>query len=496
MAAAEIQAVVAELESPLAGARVRKVRQRGPHDLVLTLRVPGRNLYLLLSAHPRSSRVLGLVCPPDGPWLSSAFRDACRHDLEGGQVESIAVVPHDRRVTVTIRKRIESAEPASTTLFRLEAELFGRFANLVLVDSSNRIREVLRPVAGKRTLRARELYASIPPVPESREHEPRWITKFPAGGDFPVNRTAADHFESAVAAGDLADAALAVGRRIDAARKRLTRKAAQLTADLEAARHADEVQQQGELLKGHLDRIRRGHEQVTVLDYYSDPPVPRVIPLDPVKTPQENLAAIFKRYRKLCAGRDKTGKVLAEVKSRIQALDELAADVGAAPDVQAVHALEQEAIATRLLGTRQGPPRTRNAAEKTRPTRALLSFVSQDGLTILVGRSGTENETITFTRARGEDLWLHVQDYPGSHVVVQVPRGKPCPPETLLDAAHLAVHFSSLRGTPSATVHYTPRKYVARLKNAPAGRVTLSRHATLDLRMEPERLARLLHAWA
>ena len=81
-------------------------------------------------------------------------------------------------------------------------------------------------------------------------------------------------------------------------------------------------------------------------------------------------------------------------------------------------------------------------------------------------------------------------------MVVRVPRGKSCPPETLLDAAHLAVHFSSIRGATKATVTHTPRKFVNRMKNAPPGKVSLSRASALDLRLEADRLKRLLGSLA
>jgi len=44
--------------------------------------------------------------------------------------------------------------------------------------------------------------------------------------------------------------------------------------------------------------------------------------------------------------------------------------------------------------------------------------------------------------ARGHDLWLHAKGRTGAHVVVPLDKGHTCPAEVLIDAAHLAAHFS------------------------------------------------------
>jgi predicted ribosome quality control (RQC) complex YloA/Tae2 family protein len=71
--------------------------------------------------------------------------------------------------------------------------------------------------------------------------------------------------------------------------------------------------------------------------------------------------------------------------------------------------------------------------------------------------------------------------------------GRPEPdPEELLDAAHLAVHFSPLREAKGASVHVCRRKEVHKPRGAKPGLVTVSGGRRLQLRMQPERLTRLL----
>ena len=494
MTAAEIAAVVHELGAVLPGARVRDVRQRGDSDLILTLRMKGQNLHLLLSAHPLCSRIYGLSARPAGPWKTTAFRDACRHDLLGSRIEAVEADPGERCVTLTT---VRGGTPEALQRRTLQAELHGRFSNLILVEKTGAIREVLRSVRGRRTLRARETYEPPPPAsgyPESTL--PDWILDVQGTGDLAVNDAAAGRLEAAMIHADLEAARDRLLRKLHKVQARTRRKIQSLQIEVLKAAGAEEVRRQGELLKSQLHRMHRGQASLEVMDYFEDPPGPRVIPLDPVKTPRGNLEAIFKRYRKLRSGQVKTVQVLESVGKNLERMNALEERIRSASSHEEVEDLEAEAIRKRLIPRPQPPPRSRGSGKAEEIPREPLTFRSLDGLPVLVGRSDAENVTLTFRLARGHDLWLHVRDHPGSHVVVRVPRGKSCPPETLLDAAHLAVHFSKIRGATKATVTHTPRKFVNRLKNAPPGKVSLSRSSSLDLRLEAERLKRLLGSLA
>ena len=152
-------------------------------------------------------------------------------------------------------------------------------------------------------------------------------------------------------------------------------------------------------------------------------------------------------------------------------------------------ALEAEAVAAGLQSAPQVVP---SAPARVEPRLPYLRFQALRGSEIRVGRSARENDQLTFREARGNDLWLHTADAPGSHVVLRLEKGTEPDDEETLDAAHLAVHFSPLRGVPRADVHVARRKEVHKPRTAPAGLETLSGGKTVRLRLEPERLARLL----
>ena len=121
--------------------------------------------------------------------------------------------------------------------------------------------------------------------------------------------------------------------------------------------------------------------------------------------------------------------------------------------------------------------------EKRKQTRGTpkpkpLRFWSQDGLEILVGRNNRQNDYVTFRLGRAEDIWLHVKDIPGSHVIIKG-KGGSIPEGTLKEAALLAVYYSKARTGQNVPVDYALRKYVRKPKGAKPGMVIYDHHSTL-----------------
>ena len=177
---------------------------------------------------------------------------------------------------------------------------------------------------------------------------------------------------------------------------------------------------------------------------------------------------------------------LREVERELGVLEELRLDVDARSATDLARALESRGV---TITEPQERERKRRREEERQPYRA---FVTEDGAMALVGRGAADNDRLTLRIARPHDLWLHARGVAGAHVVVPLTKGKSCSPETLVDAATLAAHFSELRGEPVVDVLYTPRRFVRKRKGSPAGSVTLEREKVIGLRVEPARLGRLL----
>ena len=149
---------------------------------------------------------------------------------------------------------------------------------------------------------------------------------------------------------------------------------------------------------------------------------------------------------------------------------------------------EEELLAARAEAELPKPGAPKPAQER-KP--AYRTFRTPRG-TILVGRGAARNDELTFHVAKPYHLWLHARGFPGAHVVVQLRRDQACPPELLVDAAHLAAHFSDARGERTVEVTYVPRKFVRKTKGGAPGAVIVEREKVMSLRFDDAHLARLL----
>jgi len=256
----------------------------------------------------------------------------------------------------------------------------------------------------------------------------------------------------------------------------------------EAAAGAERVRQDGELLKAAQGEVPRGADSVELVDYFDEEARPRVISLDPKLSAGENAEKHFTRYKKLLRSIDGMAEERARQEEKAAALSDLIQRLEAGEEDPSE--LEHEAVRGGLLEVRQeGDERKRKAPAKRLPYKV---FTAARGSEVRVGRSARDNDALTFRHAKGNDLWLHTADAPGSHVVLCT-QGKGTPDsEEILDAATLAVHFSPLREASRADVHTARVKEVKKPRGAKPGLVTLSGGKTLHVRMQPDRLERLL----
>ena len=126
------------------------------------------------------------------------------------------------------------------------------------------------------------------------------------------------------------------------------------------------------------------------------------------------------------------------------------------------------------------------------PLPPYRTFLSSSGARLLVGRGADRNDDLTFHVARPHDLWLHAKNRAGAHVVVPLDRGASCPADLLVDAAHLAAHFSEARDEAVVEVQYTPRRHLRKPRGSAPGLVVVDREKVLVLRREDARIRALL----
>ncbi len=239
------------------------------------------------------------------------------------------------------------------------------------------------------------------------------------------------------------------------------------------------------MLAQNSHRVVRGQKSVTLTDYLPDGQVvERVIALDPKRSLKEEVEHRFHQYRRLERGAALAAERLAE-------LDAEEAAVRA--ELERVRAVSADDVNSQLAANVTHASSTAAAVRKAkaaREGRPYREYLGHAGRRIWVGRGSKHNDALTFQVAKPFHLWLHALGVPGAHVVVPLERNETISAELLIDAAHLALHHSDFKGEPRGEVSSVPVKFVR--KGAAPGAVTYTREKNIMVRVEPERLKRLL----
>jgi predicted ribosome quality control (RQC) complex YloA/Tae2 family protein len=254
-----------------------------------------------------------------------------------------------------------------------------------------------------------------------------------------------------------------------------------LEGELERARDSERFRRLGEALLAGMTAARIEGSAALVPDPYDAAAPPLSVPINPALPLQETAQALFARYKKGKRGLAAIGTRLQAVRRRLDDWRELEAQAARARLPADLEALRESMARLGLVHAR--PPSRSAAAQRTpEPPARVRRVTSRDGFVILVGKSGAENDALTFKIAGPDDFWLHAADRPGAHVVVRNPqRIKTLPDSTLRLAAEIAAYYSGARDEGKVEVHYTQRKHVRKRKGMPAGQVLVRKFRAVQV---------------
>ena len=224
--------------------------------------------------------------------------------------------------------------------------------------------------------------------------------------------------------------------------ERTARKLAAQRKELLESTERETLKIYGDLINANLYSLEKGQPIAEVENYYEDGSPKIKIPLDPMLTPSQNA----QRYYADTAEK-KLRALIEQGESELVYLDTVFDELARASLESELNAIREELAA-------QGYVRRAARRGMKEERLAPLRFVSDDGFTILCGRNNLQNDRLTLKDSRKNDIWLHTQKIPGSHVVI-VTQGQEVPDRTLEQAAVIAAYHSKARESGKVAVDYT-----------------------------------------
>ena len=266
---------------------------------------------------------------------------------------------------------------------------------------------------------------------------------------------------------------------------RAREKYEKLGAEIAAAENAEEQKIFADNLMTYQYNYK-DHEddEITVANIYSETGETITIPLDRRIGIIANMQAYYKKYDKLKRAVFLLAVQQEHCTANIRHLESIEASLDSSTRLAEIAEIQDELITAGYLHEKL-PKRSKD--RRARP----FSFTAPDGANILVGKNNAQNDALTFKTAAPTDIWLHVRDIPGSHVILRTNGDAPSE-ESLHLAAQIAAHFSKARGSSTVPVDYTAVRFVKKPSGSVPGFVRFINEKTLFVTEDEEELAPIL----
>ncbi|MDE5757326.1 MAG: NFACT family protein [Allobaculum sp.] len=523
-----------ELLKPWEGSKIGKIQSLSDDEVLFFLHKPGLgSARLAISVHSNTCRLY--LCSKSKEPLPnpSSFVMLLRKRISQGIIVSIDQMDFDRLVRFRI---IASDEFADRTEYDLYAEMMGKYANLILVDAKSQkiidclkripvfenSKRLLHPGADYTLPEKPKRYSPLSPGPLdvdkslvsqiegfspslSREvlyrlHQganyadildqiEKSTSLYRYSKDFhclpllhleskeipevfPLMEGLETLFEQDEAKKRIALQCGDVFKAVDREIQKLSKKLPKLLQSLEESQEYDRYRQYGDVLFANLDVAKT--PKVSLPSFEDDTMLE--IPLDMRYSIKDNANLFYKKYHKMKRGIAMLQEQIETCENQLEYFQTLKEQLNYC-SVEDVLEVRQELAQKHILRLPTSPMRGKKSQKKVPHVIRLR----MGDATIYAGKNNLQNQYITWHLARRNDLWFHVKDYHGSHVLLQSEN----PTEAQIRfCAMLAAWFSKGRYSSSVPVDYTKVFNLKRIPKKGPGFVSMKTYQTIFI--DPE----------
>ncbi|MCL2043925.1 MAG: NFACT family protein [Treponema sp.] len=467
----EINLILEELDLP--GAQIQGAIQSAFDVIGLRVHNRGVTRQLLIALTPGACRIHETFRPLPKSEKPLRFAQFLKSRIVNGWITE-AVQLGDNRIIRLLVSRGENQ-------YRLYIRLWSNAANCIVTDENGIVLDAMRrqPKKGEITGGHYMPEGKSRNTEKSSEYE---VRELPGGDSFNAKIDA--FYTEKGGALSLEALREQAKQNCEGSMGRLQAALDRLRAKEAAFASADRLREYGDIILANITAIKPGD---TWLEAEGTGGKIR-IQLNPDKSPPEQAKVYYEKYSKAKKG---ITDLRAEIAAGERELD--------AVEKRLAMLLTEEnplVLAKLLAKSQSGKPKPAAGSDNKR--RAIrrwpgLTFKRGEWI-IMVGRDAGENDELLRRHVKGNDLWLHARDFPGSHVFIRQRTGKTVPLDILLDAGNLALFYSKGRNNGEGDLFYTPVKYLRRAKNGPKGlatrrwRVIPTQEKNLHIKFDEKRL--------
>ena len=271
-----------------------------------------------------------------------------------------------------------------------------------------------------------------------------------------------DYFKTTITSNVISEKKKNLLKYVDSQIKKFKKIEKNIKVDLKKNENFENYKNIGDILAANMHQIKYGIKKVTVFDFYNNQQI--TINLDPLLSPNDNLNFYYNKYNKGKRTISALNSRFLDIQNEIKYFEEIKMFIEKENDFIGIEEIENE------LNLTNNGNKSKNKIKLNKPKKRDLLLFDYNGFQIFVGRNNKENEEISFSKGQPNDIWLHIKDIPGSHVLI-LRNNQELPNDVLLHAANLACEYSKAKKGDKVTVDYCERKFVKKIKNSKPGNV-------------------------
>lgn len=462
----------------LEGARLQKIQQPTRQELIFFLRNKGISRKFYININPKFFHVCFMSEENEKKRFVEISQSSA--STANGEKKHKAARIHPPMFCMLLRKYLQSAkiskvhQPEGERILEfyfetynelsekiylcLAVELMGKHSNAVLYNYDTNVIIGCAHNVGSDKSRERELIGGLPyTYPSKHNKKPFLGLSSLLGATTSVNEFIDNYFSTLqeqekikTIKSKLLTVTKTKLRKVNSAIEKIKKQFAK-------KQEADLYRKKGDLIMANLYNNKDFSKFITVVDYETS--LPLKIELDETKTLKENANQFYKLYNKAKTANLKSQEITESLQKEKEYLEQVLYSIEVVEEMSELLEIEEE----------------QNTKCKTQKVKNSLSnpFTIHHSLfTIFVGKNNKQNDYIVSKLARDEDLWFHVHNTAGSHVLLRVEAGQKPDEEIIFECAKLAKQYSSAKNSSKVGVIYTKAKNLKKPPGANLGYVT------------------------
>ena len=456
-----LEAFLCEQRNFFLGARINKIQQPTRREFVFTLRNNSETRQLYVNINPQfyhvcfmskdnsSKRVIEI------PQKPPMFCMLLRKYLENSRIAKVNQPDGERILEFYIETYNEVGEQIYLCL---AFEFMGKHSNVILYNYDTNLIIGCAHNVGAEKSREREIFGGLPYIypPKQLKFEKKWnslVESKPEG--ISVNDFIDDYYSTHIANDKFRVLKSNYRSIISQKLKKVSKSLKQMEYKLQSDSDSDKYRLWGDLIMANLYQLKDFTSIVSVYDYENEKQIE--LKLDETKSLKDNATQFYKLYNKAKTARNKLTELIDESKVKKEYLEQVLYSIDSANVIDDLFEISAEVI------------ENSEKKESKNKVSEIMMIETEDGSRIYIGKNNKQNDYIISKLASDEDLWFHVHNCAGSHILLKTQN---ITDELILKCAKLAKEYSSVKDSSKIGVIYTRRKYLRKPPASALGYVT------------------------